>query len=124
MNQKEFGRYIGILRETNGFESQRQLALVAGVSPSTILRIEDGTQRATPETLKKLAPHLGVPYQVLFEKADYTRRDDSIELQWPEGVKVLRRAHEKLSSSERQRMLRLINAFVEEAENEAKKGKK
>lgn len=71
VNQKEFGLYICNLRIKRGYESQRQLALTAGISSSTLLRIENGTSMATPKTLKKLAPHLHISYTELMEKAGY-----------------------------------------------------
>ncbi len=71
MDQKEFGLYICNLRIKKGYESQRQLAVAAGISSSTLLRIEDGTSMAMPKTLKKLAPHLHVSYVELMEKAGY-----------------------------------------------------
>ena len=71
MDQKEFGLFMCSLRIKRGYESQRKLAIASGISPSTLLRIEDGTSRATPETLKKLAPYLRIPYEKLMEKAGY-----------------------------------------------------
>lgn len=44
--------------------SQRDLAHRAGISNTTVMRILKG-QRAKPETLKKLAPHLGHRYEEL-----------------------------------------------------------
>ncbi|SHH32030.1 Helix-turn-helix [Thermosyntropha lipolytica DSM 11003] len=67
----KFGLYLAKLREKQGFDSQRKLALAAKVSPATISRIEAGIQKAEPDTLKKLAPYLGVPLEVLMEKAGY-----------------------------------------------------
>lgn len=72
MNAKEFGLYFSRLREESGFKSQRELADKSGVSHSTINRIESGSHKVTPETLKALAPYLkGVTYQELMEKAGY-----------------------------------------------------
>jgi transcriptional regulator with XRE-family HTH domain len=74
MNIVEFGLYFAELRERSGFKSQRQLALQSGVSNGTIARIESGTQKVTPETLKLLAPHLKeVDYDQLMIKAGYIK---------------------------------------------------
>ncbi|MGG1480479.1 helix-turn-helix domain-containing protein [Bacillus smithii] len=78
MNLKEFGLYFAELREKSGYESQRQLSLASGVSNGTIARIEGGTQKATPATLKKLAPYLkGVTYEDLMKAAGYIENSDS-----------------------------------------------
>lgn len=72
MELKEFGLFFLKAREESGYESQRQLAIASGVSNGTIARIESGTQKVTPETLKKLAPYLkSVGYAELMERAGY-----------------------------------------------------
>ncbi|WP_307444149.1 helix-turn-helix domain-containing protein [Paenibacillus sp. V4I3] len=77
MNIVEFGLYFAELRERSGFKSQRQLAINSGVSNGTIARIESGTQKVTPETLKLLAPHLKeVDYEQLMIKAGYIKESE------------------------------------------------
>jgi len=71
MDLKEFGIWLTKLREQQGYTSQRQLYLASGVSNSTISRMEAGTQKPEPETLKKLAPFLGVSYEHLLKQAGY-----------------------------------------------------
>ena len=53
--------------------SQRKLAMVSGVSNSTISRIENASSDTDPETLKKLAPYLDIPYMKLMEVAGYVK---------------------------------------------------
>lgn len=78
MNLKEFGIYFAELREKSGYRSQRELADKSGVSHSTINRIEAGTHKAKPETLKAVAPFLkGVDYEELLEKAGILNEDQS-----------------------------------------------
>jgi len=115
VGKTEFGDYIGRLRTGRGYVSQRQLAIDAGVSPSTVKRIEDGSQRAEPDTLRKLAPHLGVSYKALLEKAGYSEGVDEndIEHSWPEGIRVLRRADEKLTLEKKKTLLKLMNAYTD-----------
>lgn len=69
--RKQFGIWIAQIREKSGFDSQRQLALVADVSPTTISRIESGLQKAEPDTLEKLSRYLQIPYTELMAKAGY-----------------------------------------------------
>lgn len=75
---KEFGIWFAELREKSGFESQRQLALKSGVSPTTISRIESGIQKAEPKTLQKLALYLKISFEGLMQKAGYLPEDSHI----------------------------------------------
>jgi transcriptional regulator with XRE-family HTH domain len=68
---KEFGQWLTRTREAAGFESQTELAKVCGVHHSTLARLERGEVQPTPATLKKLAPHLKVPYKTLLEAAGH-----------------------------------------------------
>lgn len=70
MNLREFGIYFAGIREKSGYRSQRELADKSGVSHSTINRIEAGSHKTKPETLKALAPFLKeVGYEELLEKS-------------------------------------------------------
>lgn len=71
MDIKRFGLYCARLRDVRGYKTQKDLALDAGISPATLSRIEAGTHKAEPETLKKLAPFLNVPYGILMVAAGY-----------------------------------------------------
>jgi HTH-type transcriptional regulator, competence development regulator len=76
MDLKEFGVYLSKLREKSGYKSQRQLALAADVAPATLSRIEGGTQKASPETLEKLAKHLkDVSYEDLMNASGYLNKE-------------------------------------------------
>jgi transcriptional regulator with XRE-family HTH domain len=59
------------LRQRRGY-SQRKLSLLSGISNTEISRIEKGIRtKPSPDTLKKLASHLGVTYNDLMEMAGY-----------------------------------------------------
>ncbi|MEL7566416.1 MAG: helix-turn-helix transcriptional regulator [Dehalobacterium sp.] len=68
---KNFGKELRALREKAGFESQAKLADASGVDNSTIARLERGDTKPTPETLKKIAPHLNTSYETLMVKAGH-----------------------------------------------------
>lgn len=89
MYNKEFGKYLAERRIKANFDSQRQLALAAGISSPTISRIESGAQQAEPETLKKLAPCLNVSYEELLAEAGYVE-DDATKQDNPEMQKLYR----------------------------------
>ncbi|HYE69547.1 MAG TPA: helix-turn-helix domain-containing protein, partial [Anaerovoracaceae bacterium] len=72
MNLREFGIYFAKIREESGFDSQRQLADISGVSHSTINRLEAGTHKTSIEKLQVLARFLkGVNANELIERAGY-----------------------------------------------------
>lgn len=70
VNREKLAKIIIELRKKKGY-SQRKLAMISGVSNSTISRIESATSDADPETLKKLAPYLEIPYETLMQAAGY-----------------------------------------------------
>ncbi|MHA6481311.1 helix-turn-helix domain-containing protein [Paenibacillus sp. strain BS8-2] len=68
----EFGKFFKQHRIASGYKSQRQLALESKISNGTIARIEGGTQKALPETLRVLAKHIKTAsYSELMYKAGY-----------------------------------------------------
>lgn len=72
MSAENFGDFLKDLRVRCGFKTQKQLAGASGVSQTTLSRIEGGSQRPQPETLRALAPHLKpYTYGQLMEQAGY-----------------------------------------------------
>lgn len=77
LSLKNFGLYFSEIRERSGFKSQRELAEKSGVSHSTINRIEAGTHKASPETLKLLSICLkGTTYEEMMDKLGYLGTDN------------------------------------------------
>jgi len=68
---KNFGLWFSKMREDSGFKSQRQLSIFSGVSNTTISRMESGEQKASPQTLGKLAPHLNCSFEDLMVQSGY-----------------------------------------------------
>lgn len=66
-----FNIWFRDLRINAGFDSQRDLANVSGVHHTSIAQIERGGRRPNTDTLKRLAPHLKVPYKTLLEAAGH-----------------------------------------------------
>lgn len=77
VNREDLAKTIIKLRSKKGY-SQRKLAMVSGVSNSTISRIESATSDTDPETLKKLAPCLDISYMELMEAAGYVKEFSNI----------------------------------------------
>lgn len=78
VNRQKLAQLIIELRNKKGY-SQRKLAMVSEVSNSTISRIESATSDADPETLRKLAPYLGISYETLMEAAGYIESESNKE---------------------------------------------
>ncbi|WP_312906809.1 helix-turn-helix domain-containing protein [Tissierella praeacuta] len=77
VNREELSKIVIKLRNKKGY-SQRKLAMVSGVSNSTISRIENATSDTDPETLKKLAPCLDISYEELMKAAGYMKEYSNI----------------------------------------------
>lgn len=70
-----FGSYLKEIRENKGW-SINQLAQAADISGSQISRIENGLRGIPkPQTLRKIAEALDVPYEELMNKAGYLQQD-------------------------------------------------
>jgi transcriptional regulator with XRE-family HTH domain len=71
MSGPEFGTYLKHVRESKGI-SVNQLALESGISNAQISRIENGLRGIPkPETIRKLAEALQLPYEEMMEKAGH-----------------------------------------------------
>jgi len=71
MDLIEAGNYLKGLALAEGISDDSELARLSSLSASTVNRIMRGKQKATPETLKKMHPHLGVSYEHLMVKFGY-----------------------------------------------------
>lgn len=68
---QEFGVYLKQIREEKGWSISR-LAQAAEISGSQISRIENGLRGVPkPQTLRKIADALDVPYEELMSQAGY-----------------------------------------------------
>ena len=86
------------------------LAKKANVSHSYISQIENG-KRGIPSTeiIRKLAEPLGFPVIQMFQLAGYVPIDEN---DWIEGVNLIRKANSMLNNEEKEKLLRLIEAFL------------
>lgn len=69
--EETFGQYVRSLRLRKTL-SQRELARLSGLNHSEISRIEGGSRPTpSPDSLAKLAPHLGVTHEQLMRRLGY-----------------------------------------------------
>jgi transcriptional regulator with XRE-family HTH domain len=89
--------YVRRLRERRGrWLSQRRLAALAGLAPSTVLRLELGTRVPSERTLRAVARHLGTTEDDLLRRAGY--RSTREETRAPPEVDVALALRELLAS--------------------------
>jgi|GEM_PF-406475 len=67
----DIGKTLEELWTRAGFSSLGELQKSSGVTVATLSRIKNNVQKPQPETLKKLAPALGVDYMELLKIAGY-----------------------------------------------------
>ncbi|PEL14411.1 helix-turn-helix transcriptional regulator [Bacillus sp. AFS017336] len=106
---KLFADFIRVTRLKNNL-SIKCLATKANVSHSYISQIENGKKGIpSSEIIQRLADPLGVPVIQLFQIAGYfpIEKDD-----WIEGTTMIRTANKMLNSEEKEKLLRLIEAFL------------
>ncbi|PKM83687.1 MAG: hypothetical protein CVU88_01720 [Firmicutes bacterium HGW-Firmicutes-13] len=74
---KNLGEFITRIRYRRGL-SQRKLATRAGISNSTVHRIEKGIiKNVKPQVLRKLSDALSLPYQELLYYAGYLNEKEA-----------------------------------------------
>lgn len=70
----KFGEYLKELRKNKGI-TQKELADMSGFSNGEISKVESGDRKKpSPALLKAIAPHLGILYEVLMNKAGYLEK--------------------------------------------------
>jgi len=84
-----FGHYLKQLRHKNNL-SQKKLAHLAGIDPSTLCRLEQGHRKPTPRMVRKLARALEQPLEELLARAEMQQIPESLPV-FAERLHRLRR---------------------------------
>jgi len=117
------GEKLRKLRLDAGYDSLGELYRASGVPVSTLSRIEANVQKPRPETLEKLAPYLQISYEHLMAIAGYLdannkqNSDNSIEKQFPQISRVLRRNGKRITPADERRIARIIEVSIEDTED-------
>ena len=113
MKTTAFAGWLALTRERRGL-SQNQLALAAGVDPSTVNKLEAGLI-ALPRksTLRKLAPTLHVTEAEIFHAAGLRPETPTIERELSEEEWELVELYRGVSSERRELYRRLMINAVE-----------
>jgi transcriptional regulator with XRE-family HTH domain len=104
MDNLSFGQYLIRLREEKSM-SQRKLAETAGLTNSTISRIEADAVKPDPATLEKLATALNVDKSLLLTKCGYS--------EIPEEFVIIARKTGELSEEKRAEAYKIFNATID-----------
>ena len=99
-----FGRYLVQLREEKSI-SQRKLAELAGLTNSTISRIEADSVKPDPATLEKLATALDVDKSLLLTKCGYS--------EIPEEFVMIARKTGELTEEKRAKAYKIFNDTID-----------
>lgn len=104
MDILSFGRYVVQLREEK-LMSQRKLAELAGVTNSTISRIEADTVKPDPATLEKIAKALEIDKTLLLTKCGYS--------EIPEEFVMIARKTGELTEKQRAKAYKIFNETID-----------
>ena len=104
MDNLSFGQYLIHLRNKKDI-SQRKLADLAGLTNSTISRIEADSVKPDPATLEKLANALGVDKTLLLTKCGYS--------EIPEEFVVIARKTGELTQEQRKELYKIFNDTID-----------
>jgi len=96
--------------------TKAELSRISKISEATLSRIESAIQRPTPDTLKKLAPHLGVSENELMIQAGYLNENDQSEIPVLDdpGVRALARRSLSKDPSKQALLKKLITSMLED----------
>lgn len=104
MSDLTFGQYLAQLREKK-MMSQRRLAELAGLTNSTISRIEADSVKPDPATLEKLAMVLDVDKSMLLTKCGYS--------EIPEEFVVIARKTGELTQQQKEKVYKIFNDTID-----------
>jgi len=115
MKNISFGKYLIKLRQEKSI-SQRKLAELAGVTNSTISRIEADLVKPDPATLEKLAIALDTNKSLLLTKCGYSEMPEefvTIANEIPEEFVMIARRTGELSKEERAKAYKMFNETID-----------
>ena len=104
MESISFGQYLVQLREAKSI-SQRKLAELAGVTNSTISRLESDAVKPDHSTLEKLSSALSVDKSLLLTKCGYS--------EIPEEFVLIARKAGELSEEKRAEAFKIFNETID-----------
>jgi transcriptional regulator with XRE-family HTH domain len=116
---KKFGKFMKEKRGNLGYNME-ELARVSEVSAPTIMRIEKGmTKSPSPDTLRKLARSLDIPYQEVIKNAGILDPDSPKRKETPTHNAVIDFTDEgSLTPDEREQLERFKQFLISQRKND------
>lgn len=122
-NLNILSKRIKYLREEKGL-SQKELANYLNISNSTLSQYESGVRVPSDEIKIKLAKYFNVTTDYLLGNSNVKntslKKDDNLEEEFPEGLKMLRRANKELTEEGKKKMLEMAQLFIDSLEKKDK----
>jgi len=100
--------------------TQDELAKLVNSKKTTISNYETGYSTPSNDMLTDLAKIFGVSVDYLLgvNNGGTSVSENKIITEWPQGVQILQRANEKLSETDKVRVLKMIEAFIDEEDED------
>lgn len=118
INNINFSNRLRELRQTKNL-SQLELSKQLNISNVTLSQYENGVRKPDITTITDLAKYFNVTTDYLLGNSNVkqlSRKDDNLEEEFPEGLKMLRRANKELTEEGKKKMLEMAKLFIDSLE--------
>lgn len=115
----KLGERLKELIDEKGIE-QQEFAKLFNISPQAVSGYIKNYRTPSDDLKIKIASYFNVSVDYLICNTDIRNYNselnniENLEEEFPEGIQVLRRASKKLSPEARKKMIKLMNAFLDE----------
>lgn len=132
--EKNIGKTIEGIWLNAGYKTLGELHKATGVTVATLSRIRSNIQKPSPDTLKKLAPALGMDHMDLLKIAGYISSDNNVII--PQAIKEKKKPKDLLklleqeeytlngelaSPEDKERIKRIVEAMYLDAKEKNKR---
>lgn len=118
INNINFSNRLRELRQTKNL-SQNEIAEKYNIDRTTVGKWESNISTPNVEIIKDLAKYFNVTTDYLLGNSNIkqqTKKDDNLEEEFPEGLKMLRRANKELTEEGKKKMLEMAQLFIDSLE--------
>lgn len=115
----DFANRFKELRKLNKL-SQNEIAEKYNIDRTTVGKWESNISTPNVEIIKDLAKYFNVTTDYLLGNSNVkntsVKKDDNLEEEFPEGLKMLRRANKELTEEGKKKMLEMAQLFIDSLE--------
>lgn len=113
------GNRVAELRVDIGL-TQKEFAKKVNINDSVLSRIESGNRPIKDDEAITMARYFNVTTDYLLGNSNVkntsVKKEDSLEEEFPEGLKMLRRANKELTEEGKKKMLEMAQLFIDSLE--------